>query len=174
MAPQFHLQTRNTMITPTYLAEMAAYNTWQNQRLLELCGALEEQALHHDRGLFFGSISATLYHILHIDHLIVRYVRDGVSPTGKRPVSYDTFAEFQDARNAFDEEIAAFAEAVETDWLAETIPIWGGRQVPRALLLMQLFNHQTHHRSQITTHLHMMGVDYGNTDIPFCPGSRWA
>ena len=43
------------------------------------------------------------------------------------------------------------------------------RKLPRQLFLVQLFNHQTHHRSQITSELHKMGLDYGNTDVPYTP-----
>ncbi|YAF94156.1 MAG: DinB family protein [Nodularia sp. CChRGM 3473] len=32
-----------------------------------------------------------------------------------------------------------------------------------------MFNHQTHHRSQITSELHKMGIDYGCTDLPYNP-----
>ncbi|WP_245259128.1 DinB family protein [Salinarimonas rosea] len=42
---------------------------------------------------------------------------------------------------------------------------------PRALYLMQMFNHQTHHRAQVTAALHRVGVDYGSTDLWFRPGS---
>jgi uncharacterized damage-inducible protein DinB len=30
-----------------------------------------------------------------------------------------------------------------------------------------MFNHQTHHRGQVTTLLSQMGLDMGTTDIPF-------
>ncbi len=45
------------------------------------------------------------------------------------------------------------------------------RRIPRGLWVTQMFNHQTHHRSQLTTGLHMMGLDYGRTDVPFRPDS---
>jgi len=32
-----------------------------------------------------------------------------------------------------------------------------------------MFNHQTHHRGQLTTLLNQMGVDPGVTDIPWLP-----
>jgi uncharacterized damage-inducible protein DinB len=32
-------------------------------------------------------------------------------------------------------------------------------------LLMHVFNHQTHHRGQVTTLLSQFGVDYGSTDL---------
>ena len=40
---------------------------------------------------------------------------------------------------------------------------------PRAMLIMQLFNHQTHHRGQVHAMLTAAGVKPDNTDIPFIP-----
>jgi uncharacterized damage-inducible protein DinB len=34
---------------------------------------------------------------------------------------------------------------------------------------MQMFNHQTHHRGQITTLLSQIGIDIGETDLPLTP-----
>ena len=34
---------------------------------------------------------------------------------------------------------------------------------------MQMFNHQTHHRGQVTTLLKQLGIDPGETDLPWLP-----
>jgi uncharacterized damage-inducible protein DinB len=39
------------------------------------------------------------------------------------------------------------------------------REHPLWFALAHLFNHQTHHRSQVTTLLHQLGRDYGVTDF---------
>jgi uncharacterized damage-inducible protein DinB len=39
--------------------------------------------------------------------------------------------------------------------------------VARWVLVAHLFNHQTHHRCQVTTLLSQMGLDLGSTDLPF-------
>jgi uncharacterized damage-inducible protein DinB len=41
---------------------------------------------------------------------------------------------------------------------------------PAFILVMQLFNHQIHHRGQITTLLTQAGEDVGVTDIVGLPG----
>ena len=40
----------------------------------------------------------------------------------------------------------------------------------RWLLVAHLFNHQAHHRGQVTTLLAQRGLDVGSTDLPFMPG----
>jgi uncharacterized damage-inducible protein DinB len=37
------------------------------------------------------------------------------------------------------------------------------------VLVAHVFNHQTHHRGQVTTLLSQMGHDIGSTDLPFMP-----
>jgi uncharacterized damage-inducible protein DinB len=46
-----------------------------------------------------------------------------------------------------------------------------GREVtkPKALLVLHMFNHQTHHRGQIHAMLTTAGARPGDTDIPFMP-----
>ena len=44
------------------------------------------------------------------------------------------------------------------------------RTLPRWLLVAHVFNHQTHHRGQVTTLLAQLGLDVGSTDLPFMPG----
>ena len=63
---------------------------------------------------------------------------------------------------------------LSASWLAETLTYKGKidgktRTVPRWMLVTHMFNHQTHHRGQVTTLLSQMGLDVGSTDIPFMP-----
>lgn len=40
---------------------------------------------------------------------------------------------------------------------------------PKALCIMQLFNHQTHHRGQMHAMLTALGKRPNDTDLPFMP-----
>ena len=42
--------------------------------------------------------------------------------------------------------------------------------MPRAVAVLQLFNHGTHHRGQLTTLIRQSGRDPGVTDLPWLPG----
>ena len=60
------------------------------------------------------------------------------------------------------------------EWLAETLTYTSKvdgatRTRPRWLLVAHLFNHQTHHRGQVTTLLKQLGRDPGVTDFPWMP-----
>ena len=57
------------MITPEFCRKMAAYNAWQNNGLISIVHAMDEEDLRADRGAFFGSIWGTLNHLLWGDAL---------------------------------------------------------------------------------------------------------
>jgi uncharacterized damage-inducible protein DinB len=84
------------------------------------------------------------------------------------------YGELKSARFEFDEKLIQESQGCSQDWLDEIFEFWSerlnrNRRLPRAFYYIQLFNHQTHHRSQITSELHKMGIDYGNTDLPYNP-----
>ena len=52
------------MIDVGYVRTMAAYNAWQNRSLYRCASALSDEERRRDCGAFFGSIQATLNHLL--------------------------------------------------------------------------------------------------------------
>ena len=163
------------MYTPDHARDMALYNRWQNRHLYALCAALGDRERRLDRGMFFGSIHHTLNHILVIDRVLLRMVHDGtLSSFDHREVPCDDFDDLRQERERFDEGLIALASMHDAPWFAERVTFWSERlnrerRPPRSFLLAQMFNHQTHHRSQITSELHKLGVDYGVTDMPYNP-----
>ena len=159
--------------------EMARYNKWQNSMLLGCCDELSEEQLGEDRGMFFGSLLATLNHKLHVDIILLDYIRRGVPPEDFDPKTkhYDRYPEFRPARIELDDAILNLVDQSPPDWFDvvfgfESSEAGRMRQRPRALFITQMFNHQTHHRSQITSELHRIGQDYGSTDLPRNPLSQ--
>ena len=47
-----------------YLRTLARYNQWANARLYDACAALSDDEYRKPRPSFFGSIDATLNHLL--------------------------------------------------------------------------------------------------------------
>eukprot|EP00439_Symbiodinium_sp_Y106_P088749 s1_g1285.t1 len=154
---------------------MARYNTWQNENLLATCDSLPSDALTEDRGLFFKSVLATLDHILNVDQVLLEMTRTGkIPPFDPNLRSHATYADFKKARSALDAEITSLCENAGETWFEDDLPrespeLGRTRLFPRWFYIAQMLNHQTHHRSQITSEFHRMGIDYGNTDMPFNP-----
>ena len=161
------------MITHAHASLMARYNQWMNQRLYALCATLPEAELRQDRGAFFRSIHATLNHIVYGDlAFLSRFTGDPAEVPQPGVELFADFAQMRGTRAALDARIVAWTATLTDDWLAApltyTSKIDGKvRTMARWISLTHMFNHQTHHRGQVTTLLSQMGLDMGPTDIAF-------
>ena len=166
------------MITPAFARTMAAYNQWQNEALLAAAETLDPAVRDADAGLFFGSITATLNHLLWADRLWLHRFAGTAKPDAAGIAQSTTlFADWPSlvaARRDTDRALVAWTEGLTADWLKGDLGWYSGslgRTVsrPRALLVVHLFNHQTHHRGQIHGALTRAGVATAATDLPFMP-----
>jgi uncharacterized damage-inducible protein DinB len=170
------------MITPQYCQMMARYNAWQNSQLRSCCASLSAADLAADHGAFFGSILATLNHILWADTLWISRLDGGAGPSVPAAQHADicaTFAQWSAARLKMDQRIADWAAGLSAQdlegdlhWHAQMLN--RDMQKPVALCVVQLFNHQTHHRGQIHAMLTRLGHDPGDTDVALLPeDAQW-
>ena len=164
------------MITPGYLQRMARYNRWQNISIYGAADGLSDAERRADRGSFFQSIHATLSHILWADQLWMSRLSDWAPPDGpSREVPlYDDWDDLKSRRNEADRTFINWAETLtqadvdgDLEWYSGTLQ--RGMTSPRAICLMQVFNHQTHHRGQVHAMLTAAGASPEDTDIPFMP-----
>lgn len=163
------------MITPEYARVMARYNRWQNRSIYGAADTLTNAERHLDRGAFFGSIHGTLSHLLWGDTIWMSRF-DGWEPPnmgipGSASFTMD-WAEMSSARVAADQKIIDWADRLTADDLTGYLSWFSGavnREVTkrRTLLIMQLFNHQTHHRGQVHAMLTAAGARPDDTDLPF-------
>ena len=166
------------MIRADYARTMAAYNKWQNDSLYAAAGTLDDAARKQDRGAFFGSIHATLNHLLWGNRMWMSRFTDSPKPAQPNiPASVDEGGEWAalvEQRLEMDEKIIDWAAGLTDEVLAGDLSWFSGAiqadvTKPLGLLVTHFFNHQTHHRGQITTLLAQTGLDIGVTDLPFLP-----
>jgi len=164
------------MIEPSYARLLAAYNRWMNEKLYALCAGIPEVERRRDRGAFFHSLHGTLNHLLLADRLwLGRFLaRPFAAQRLDQELSRD-FEELRRERAATDAEIDAFSAALTPDRLAGELHYRSmvdprPRRMPFAAAVVHFFNHQTHHRGQVTTLMHQCGVDPGVTDLLWLPG----
>lgn len=153
---------------------MARYNQWMNQRLYLVCQSLSDELLKAELGAFFGSIYATLNHLVFADYAWMARFQDSPVPYKLGEEICSGFAELTTVREQLDHTIITFSQNLTKAWLQSDITYYSGidkrsRTLPAWALLTHMFNHQTHHRGQITTLLSQQGVDAGVTDIPWMP-----
>ena len=160
----------------------AQYNAWFNGRLYDLVATLTEEERRRDMGAFFRSIHGTLNHILLTDRMWLGRVSKhphGFCSLEATPLIFEIESLAQILCESFPE---LTAQRRETDrairaWVAELTPeilesdLSYSRSTGQAMVapfwhvVSHLFNHQTHHRGQITTLLSQLGRDPGMTDF---------
>jgi uncharacterized damage-inducible protein DinB len=162
---------------------LAKYNRWFNARLYDACEHLPDGERRRDRGAFFRSVHGSLNHILWADRLwLQRFSAQGIDfpsltaellrlPDGAvhDAVIQEDWAELRATRAALDLAIEQWVRGMPSDFLLATIRYANTkglqREHPAWQAMTHFFNHQTHHRGQVTTLLSQSGVDVGLTDI---------
>ncbi|NQY13179.1 MAG: DinB family protein [Henriciella sp.] len=164
------------MITPGYIHRMARYNRWQNEHLYGAADGLSDAERRADRGSFFESIHATLSHILWADEIWMSRLADWEAPQGtsRETPLYNDWTALKARRASADQRFISWGDTLkqadidgELEWYSGTLK--RGMTSPRALCIMQVFNHQTHHRGQVHAMLTAAGVETDDTDLPFMP-----
>jgi uncharacterized damage-inducible protein DinB len=145
-----------------------------NQRFYAVCADIPDATRKKDLGAHFKSIHGTLNHLLYGDRSwLGRFTGQPLSAA----IGDELYADFdtlRHERDITDQHLIGWAEQLTPAWLEQpftytskidsttfTQPSW--------LLAMHMFNHQTHHRGQLTALFSQLGYQYGSTDIPRLP-----
>ena len=162
---------------------LARYNRWMDLRLYDACEALSDEERKRQRGAFFGSIHHTLTHLVLADRMWLH--RFALQQTSFAALSaaalalpedsdytselYPDWQDLRQTRVALDDVIERWLSEMTPDFLTRTMHYANTKGVQRAhpawQAMTHFFNHQTHHRGQVTTLLAQAGVDVGVTDL---------
>ena len=165
-----------------HICLMARYNEWMNAKLYEAARHLSDEELAADRKAFFGSIIATLNHLVAGDTIWLRrfsahptnfpalaVLNDLPVPASLDQILFPDIRSLSAHRKQLDQIILDWAHSITEPDLDVVLGYTNMKNVAakRNLfsLLMHFFNHQTHHRGQVTTLLSQAGVDVGVTDL---------
>lgn len=162
---------------------LAEYNRWFNGRLYSACEQLSDDERKRDRGAFFGSIHGTLNHVVWGDQLwLKRFTGQGVDfpslggqlldlPEGAvhATVLHAQWTALRAKREQLDAAIEAWVREMPQDFPLHTMRYANTsgvlREHPAWKALTHFFNHQTHHRGQVTALLAQAGIEPGMTDL---------
>jgi len=149
----------------------AAYNSVMNNRILNCCETLDESVLLEDLGAYFGSILGTLNHLINADELwLSRFTGAPHDVMALNQIRFDSLEKVRDRRTELDKTIYAFVASLDPVKIQRTLSYKSfvtpqKREEVLGKALLHFFNHQTHHRGQITTLLFQKGRDPGLTDL---------
>lgn len=161
---------------------MANYNQWMNEKVYQSAAGLSPLELVEERGVFFSSAVGTLNHIMVGDIIWLKRfanhpakykslvdVTSLSAPSQLSEILYSELHELQKAREKLDAIIVSFSiEASEQDYDYElSYNNTKGQPFIKkfGLLVHHFYNHQTHHRGQVSALLSQFGVDVGVTDL---------
>lgn len=161
---------------------LADYNAAMNQRMYEAAVQLPEEELLADRRAFFGSILGTLNHLVVGDTLwLQRFshhpanfaalapVRAMPAPTALSQMQFYELGHWHPHRMELDAIIKAWVREVREEHLSHVLEYANTKGEPMrkrmSSLALHFFNHQTHHRGQVTTMLSQAGIEFGITDL---------
>ncbi len=159
----------------------AKYNREFNLSLFSKVAELDDGQRRRNMGAFFDSIHGTLNHILLADRIwLGRFAKaiPDMSALRNADLVYEfsslsqevcaDFGKLLRERKATDRVISDWVEELTDELLAQTMRYSNSkgqvREHPVWVAAAHMFNHQTHHRGQVTTLLSQLGHDPGVTD----------
>jgi uncharacterized damage-inducible protein DinB len=154
---------------------MARYNRWMNERLYAICARLSDEDRKEDVRAFFKSIHGTLNHLLLADRIWMgRFTGRPFRVRSLDQELHADFAELTAERAKLDAEIERWAASLDERTLDSELAYTSivnpaPRTIPMRLAVAHFFNHQAHHRGQLTTLLSQRGIDPGVTDLMWTP-----
>lgn len=166
------------MIAREQIALLATYNAWMNEKVFETAARLSHEQLVRDRDAYFGSILGTLNHIavadtiwlrrfstLSMQSAVVAQVAELPVPAALDMPLYGELSGLAGYRKKLDDLISAWAEALRHEDLQRPLcyASMKGTAANKRLgdVVLHFFNHQTHHRGQVSTLLSQAGLDIG-------------
>jgi len=161
---------------------LSVYNQWMNSKIYEAAGQLSAAELAKDRGAFFGSILGTLNHIIVGDTIwlkrfathpscldSLREVAGLQNPTSLDQMVFNDFGSLFEHRTWLDSNIINWIAELSEGDLDYILTYHNTKGIPAnkrySSLALHFFNHQTHHRGQVSTLLSQAGVNIGVTDL---------
>jgi uncharacterized damage-inducible protein DinB len=154
---------------------MTRYNRWMNERLMATCSQLSDEERKRPRGAPFSSIHGLWNHILLCDCAwLCRFEGARVPYSTLDEELFADWDELKAERARTDDAIDAYVAALTQDKLDSTLRFTAlshpqPRELPLWVAVQHLFNHQTHHRGQITALMEQAGLDCGVTDFAAMP-----
>ena len=152
-----------------YTLTMARYNLWK----MKTC---YQPRMGFPR-LSVTRIQKTLSHLFWGDMLWMSRFAGTVAPRGgitETTEMISSWHSYRADRKTFDARIMRWAHEVTPDWFEGELTWFSGAigceiTKPKSTLVIQFFNHQTHHRGQVHAMLTSAGARPGDTDVPFMP-----
>ena len=150
---------------------LANFNTWANTKLFSSCKELDDTEYEKDRKAFFSSIHGTLNHLLVVDRAYISRIEGKVHGLKSLDqILYGNLFQLEEARIKEDKRLVNLVNNLSKGSIHKEITYKDFETSKQTytinLILITLFNHQTHHRGQAHNMLSQAGIKPPQIDIP--------
>ena len=154
----------------------AKYNQRTNSVILQKLREMNEDQIRNHIQAYYSTIADTIFHVMSSDRKWLQRLskyyesssikgdlgkfKDNEKMNLNKVVS--NISELSNIREMMDLDIVRMIEQIPDEDLLKEVEIpWGNGTIKRELwkLLLQWFNHQTHHRGQISVQLDIVGIE---------------
>jgi uncharacterized damage-inducible protein DinB len=160
--------------TQIYIA-MAQYNRWMDEKLLVASALFSDVERKQHRGVPFNSLHGLWNHLLLTNRIWL--ARFDSTPYQFNSLTDELYSDFDELRQEItltDTRIEEFANSLTEERMNSRLEYARASDSARQdmafwVTVQHFFNHQTHHRGQITALIEQMGGDCGVTDLVAFP-----
>lgn len=147
------------------LTTLFRHNLWANEQMLQFCAKLTDAQLDTTLNGTYGSIRDTLYHMVRSERSYFSRISTGRRYNTPADAPTPTVAELLEWARASGLGLIEWAPKVQpTDTVQVTWQDGTPTDVPLTVILTQVINHATEHRSQIMTILTQLGIEPPSLD----------
>ena len=144
-------------MTENILGKLFEHNNWANLHIIQACSALSDEQLDAEpRSATKGSIRATLLHLVTSQQGYLRLLTLPLEARLDAPSV--AFAELRESARISGEGLLALARDVSGKLPTTRLQTRDGYFVEPWVLMVQVINHATEHREQISSMLSALGV----------------
>jgi uncharacterized damage-inducible protein DinB len=150
------------MILSTALGELIDYNYWARDRQLQACASLSPEQFLRPLGASFPSVRDSLAHLVTVEWLWLERWRGRSAPALPAAEEFPTLAAVSERWSEVEREMRSFLGGLTEEALERPFTYVNFRGETWTYLLWRaifhVLNHQSYHRSQVTTQLRLLGV----------------
>jgi uncharacterized damage-inducible protein DinB len=137
------------------LVKLFEHNNWANEKVIQACSALSDEQLDAEpQSATQGSIRSTLSHLVSAQR---GYFALLTLPVEERPTTPLAYAELQESARISGEGLLALIRD-KRDFPRDRLQTRDKYYVEPWVVMVQIINHATEHREQISSMLNALGV----------------